>query len=215
MVTKGAHAARDISLHGRSEVLRAASRCIQRHGVHKTTMDDIAREAGISRPSIYRHFSDREDLLFALTTDHFRALTKRAHAVLARQDSFAERLVEGLLYLAENGHRDELTRFLVTHDDSEVRWHLDACDTAAVLAAEFWDVFLDAAEQDGELRSDLDRRDLHAWLGRIHLLLVSIFDVYSDRHADEYRDFLHRLVVPGFVTATTPSRSVLPDPITG
>jgi hypothetical protein len=43
---------------------------------------------------------------------------------------------------------------------------------------------------------------------------MSIFDVYSDRHAHEYRDFLHRLVVPGFVTATSPEPISSTRPLT-
>jgi len=50
----------------RSTILQAAARCIPRHGIRKTTMDDIAREAAMSRPSVYRCFADREDILLAL-----------------------------------------------------------------------------------------------------------------------------------------------------
>src|SRR4051794_25288102 len=86
----------------RAEVLQAAERCIQRHGIRKTTMDDIAREAGTSRPSIYRHFADREELLLSLSTAHTRALTVRARAVIASRGSLSDRIVEGLLCLAED-----------------------------------------------------------------------------------------------------------------
>jgi AcrR family transcriptional regulator len=173
-------------------------------------MDDIAREARISRPSIYRHFSDREELLLALGAEHLRALTARAHTVIARQTSFADQLVEGLIHLAENGQRDEITRFLVSRDDAVVLRRLDTRDAATALAADFWDVFLDAAEQAGQLRIDVDRPDLHVWLGRVHRLLLSIFDEHSDRRVQEYRNFLHTFVVPGFVPAIAPSRSVPP-----
>jgi AcrR family transcriptional regulator len=33
-------------------------------------MDDIASEAGLSRPSVYRYFADRNDLLIELNTRH-------------------------------------------------------------------------------------------------------------------------------------------------
>src|SRR5258708_196126 len=72
------HSDRPASGDVRSMILRAAERCIQRHGFRKTTMDDIARDARISRPSVYRYFADREDLLLALMSEHSRALTERA-----------------------------------------------------------------------------------------------------------------------------------------
>src|SRR4051812_49890187 len=97
----------------RAELLRAADRCIQRHGIRKTTMDDIAREAGMSRPSLYRHFAGREELLLALSTAHARALTTRTLAAIASYGSFSERLVGSLLFLAGDGHLHEPSRFLV------------------------------------------------------------------------------------------------------
>jgi AcrR family transcriptional regulator len=54
----------------RERILDAAGRCIERHGIHKTTMDDIASEVGLSRPRVYRYFADRDDLLIELITRH-------------------------------------------------------------------------------------------------------------------------------------------------
>ncbi len=39
-----------------SRVVDGALRCIARWGLGKTTLDDIAREAGCSRATVYRHF---------------------------------------------------------------------------------------------------------------------------------------------------------------
>jgi AcrR family transcriptional regulator len=61
----------------RERILAAAERCIERHGIRKTTMDDIASEVGLSRPSVYRYFADRDDLLIELITRHARALLDR------------------------------------------------------------------------------------------------------------------------------------------
>src|SRR3954452_14325261 len=123
----------------RAEVLRAAERCIQRHGIVKTTMDDIAREAGMYRPSVYRYFADREALLLAIMTKHSLALTRKAHRFIEEQGSFAEQLVQGLLFIAEHGHRDEFTRYLLAREDTDLRRVLRSTDAFAVLAGEFWD----------------------------------------------------------------------------
>lgn len=48
----------------RARILAAAVRCIGRWGVNKTSLDDIAREAGCSRASVYRSFpGGKESLL--------------------------------------------------------------------------------------------------------------------------------------------------------
>jgi AcrR family transcriptional regulator len=56
----------------RERILAAAQRCIDRHGIRKTTMDDIAAEVGLLRPNVYRYFADRDDLLLELITRRTR-----------------------------------------------------------------------------------------------------------------------------------------------
>lgn len=43
----------------------AALECFKRHGYEKTTMADIATYAGISRPTLYKYFKSKQDILFA------------------------------------------------------------------------------------------------------------------------------------------------------
>jgi AcrR family transcriptional regulator len=66
----------------------AAERFIDRHGIHKTTIDDIASEVGLSCPSIYRYFADRDNLLIDLIARHARALLDRARKSMSRKSTF-------------------------------------------------------------------------------------------------------------------------------
>ncbi len=50
----------------RSRLLDATFACLARVGIAKTSVDDIAREAGISRATLYRHFGGKSELLEAL-----------------------------------------------------------------------------------------------------------------------------------------------------
>lgn len=179
--------------------MRAAERCIQRHGIRKTTMDDIAREAGISRPSVYRYFADREDLLLALMNEHSRALTERARRFIDQFPDVEEGLVEGLVYIAEHGHRDEFTRFLASMDDSEFGRRVADTDAFATLTGEFWDPFLDAAAERGELRPGLDRHEVHVWLGSVGLILMSILDREEIPNPKAMRELVRQFVVPAFL----------------
>jgi AcrR family transcriptional regulator len=56
-------------------ILDAAATLILRWGYDKTTLDDIAREAGVSKATMYLHWKTREDL--------FGALMKRERAEMA------------------------------------------------------------------------------------------------------------------------------------
>lgn len=50
----------------RAEILEAARGLYQRYGYKKTTMDDIARAAGITKPTIYTYFKGKKDILIGL-----------------------------------------------------------------------------------------------------------------------------------------------------
>lgn len=49
----------------RAPVLAAAYRCVARYGFAKTTVEDVAREAGSSRATVYRLFPGGRDELFS------------------------------------------------------------------------------------------------------------------------------------------------------
>jgi len=54
-------------------ILDAASRLIRHYGYDKTTVSDIAKEAGISKGAIYLHFDSKESLFDALLQREARA----------------------------------------------------------------------------------------------------------------------------------------------
>ncbi|MFG2000683.1 TetR/AcrR family transcriptional regulator [Spirillospora sp. NPDC048911] len=54
-----------------TEILDATYACLNLHGVRRTTMDDIAREAGISRSAVYQYVRNKDDA--------FRRLAGRLH----------------------------------------------------------------------------------------------------------------------------------------
>src|SRR5688572_21054387 len=50
----------------RARILDAAFACAGRFGLGRTTMSDVAREAKLSRQTVYRYFPSKHDLLMAL-----------------------------------------------------------------------------------------------------------------------------------------------------
>ena len=67
----------------RDAIMAGASACFLQYGFAKTSLDDIAQRAGISRPLIYRKFKNKEDILAALYDFKFTALYPQVDAVLA------------------------------------------------------------------------------------------------------------------------------------
>lgn len=203
MVKPDLHPARrlgDSEADARRRLLAAAERCVGRHGIRKTTMEDIAREAGISRPSVYRYFADREELLLNVMSEHSRALVKKTHRMLARQASFEDAIVEGLLYLADHGRRDAFTRHLVESNDSAFSSRIDATQTQEALTSEFWNDFLLAAQACGDMRADLDLDQVHHWLANLGLMLMSLIE-RAPNDKEGHRAMIRTFVLPALVTA--------------
>jgi AcrR family transcriptional regulator len=66
----------------RAQILAAAQACFGRTGYHKTTMDDIVREAGLSKGSLYWHFKSKDEIFLAL-------LDEAENAIFAAWDDLA------------------------------------------------------------------------------------------------------------------------------
>jgi AcrR family transcriptional regulator len=64
-------------------ILEAAGRCFEQHGVAGTSIGDIARMAGCSRPTIYRYFVDRDALRTAFVHREARRVGARVLAAVA------------------------------------------------------------------------------------------------------------------------------------
>jgi AcrR family transcriptional regulator len=184
----------------RERIVAAAERCIDRHGIRKTTMDDVACEVGLSRPSVYRYFADRDDLLIELITRHARALLARARKSVSRQSSFPDQIVETVLYTADHARRDPLTRHVLDPDGTSLGKRMIASGTSAMCRAEMWDPVLDAAVANNELPPGLPRSDIHLWLGDVtKMVMRGLEDGEGD--VRRYRSILRRFVVPAFAGA--------------
>ena len=48
----------------RDEIIRAAAKRFGRHGIAKTTLDEIARDVRIGKPTIYHYFKSKDDLFY-------------------------------------------------------------------------------------------------------------------------------------------------------
>lgn len=54
----------------REKILIEAEKLLWRFGVKSVTMDDIARQVGISKKTIYQHFTDKDDIVLQVMTSH-------------------------------------------------------------------------------------------------------------------------------------------------
>jgi AcrR family transcriptional regulator len=75
--------------------LRAATTTFKYFGIAKSTMDDTAKATGISRPTVYHYFRDRDTLIAALVEQRSRRSFERAVTFIQSRDTFADQLIDG------------------------------------------------------------------------------------------------------------------------
>lgn len=105
-------------------ILGATMRCLGRWGLSKTTLDDVAREAGCSRATVYRLFPGGKDsLLQKLAMDEverfFSSIAHRLEGAGDVEDLLIDGLTEALRQLSEH---PALT-FLLEHEPTSVLPH--------------------------------------------------------------------------------------------
>ncbi|MFE9322534.1 TetR/AcrR family transcriptional regulator [Nocardia sp. NPDC052278] len=108
----------------REQLMLAARRCVGKQGYARTTIEQIAREAGSSRPNFYLHFSSKADLARAIVED----LRQRSTALMPiiGPDS----LVHETLVHAVRGwiamYRNEVDAFQLWHEASSIEPGIEA-----------------------------------------------------------------------------------------
>lgn len=77
----------------RRQILAAARDAFLQFGFAKTSMDDIARRAGVSRALVYKNFKNKEEILGAMFEQLFEGRYEMVEKVLAGRGTKREKLL--------------------------------------------------------------------------------------------------------------------------
>lgn len=81
----------------RRRILEAAVEAASVHGVARLSMSDVARTAGLSRPTLYRYFASRDELFAAALLSETQALVAQVVAELADVHDPRDAIERGIL----------------------------------------------------------------------------------------------------------------------
>jgi AcrR family transcriptional regulator len=82
----------------RRRIVEAATACIDRVGLAKTSLSDVAVEAGVTRQTVYRYFPSLADILRAVGLAGVEEFAGRVERHLASFHSAAEVAVESVVF---------------------------------------------------------------------------------------------------------------------
>jgi TetR/AcrR family fatty acid metabolism transcriptional regulator len=76
----------------REQILNAACRSFARHGLHATTVDQIARAAGVAKGTVYLYYRSKEDLLGHALTEGIAGLRTETLPIITSDAPLEARL---------------------------------------------------------------------------------------------------------------------------
>lgn len=188
--------ARGIDPAVRERLLDAVEMSLERYGLAKTTMENAASLAGVSRGFVYKHFKSKDGLILAMLVRRAERFNARARTFIEAQPDLTESLVQGIELAVRMADRDPYFGLLVGSATTDPVNRIEgAVEEALRLTGELWRPVLVAARERGELRADIRLDDLVQWIMYLELILLAGRRVLGVGDADQERQ-LREFFVP-------------------
>jgi len=164
----------NVQVEPRERVLAATYACVARFGMGKTTVEDVVKESGVSRASIYRLFPGGKDQLLRETVgwEMNRFFTRLAEAVYDAPD-FASLLEEGLVF-AHRAIQDHEVLRKVLETEPDRLLPLITVEQHRVLdfITAFLLPYLEREQRAGRVRPGVDLEVAAPYVARLVLSLI-------------------------------------------
>jgi AcrR family transcriptional regulator len=139
-------------------ILDAAASCVTAYGVERVTLAEIARRAGVSRPTVYRRWTDTREILAALLTSRVTGVWRDVPS----QGRGRKALVDRIVAVADRLRRDELIiSVLRSAPEMAIVYITERLGTSQQVLIDAAAAEIEAAQRDGSVRAG-DPRQLAA-----------------------------------------------------
>lgn len=136
-------------------ILAAAASCVRDFGVQRVTLAEIARRAGVSRPTVYRRWPDTRSILASLLTDRIVGAWRAAPSRAVGREALVARIVEVVRRL----RRDDLILTVLRADPELAMVYIaDRLGTSQQILIDMVADELRKAQQDNSVRLGDPRR---------------------------------------------------------
>jgi AcrR family transcriptional regulator len=154
----------------RERILEATYACVARYGLGKTTVEDAAREARLSRATVYRYFpGGRDQLIGDVVNWEVGRFFSRLRDAVAGAADFPTLLVDGLMFAHRAVEEHEvLQKVLQTEPDRLLPPLTVAANRVLVLISAFVAPYL----QRERLRPGVDVEDAADYVARMILSYI-------------------------------------------
>lgn len=159
----------------RDRVLDAVEACFLRHGIRKTTVEDVAREVNLSRMTVYRLFSSRDALFQSVIFRHAERFTMAMAEHLTKFSTGDEQLFEGIVYALRELPKGPLHSIFFGSDAAVMttRFAITSKDLLR-MGRYLLAPMLEPAREQGRLREGVTLEQVQGWLVRVILSFLMV-----------------------------------------
>lgn len=186
-------------------LLDAVEHCFRQRGIDKTTLADVATEAGVSRQTVYRYFGDRAGLFRQVVLRNIQRLWELIGQQSFCDEDLAARLADVLVYCIGEFPGDRSRELLLQLNALDSGMAIALSDDGLAPAMAVLQPWVTAAEQAGQLRPGIDAMLTAEWLYR---LIYSYVSLPSPRlqTRDELHGWLREVAVAGLLQSVEKPR---------
>lgn len=185
----------------RERVLAGTYACVARFGLGKTTVDDVAKESGVSRASIYRLFPGGKDQLLreAVGWEMDRFFARLAEQVYDAPD-FATLLERGLVFAHDSLREHEvLQKVLVTEPERFLPLLTVEQHRVVRFITAFLLPYLEREQEEHRLRAGVDLEAAADYVARMVLSLIGSPGRWDLDDPDEVRRLVREELLGGIL----------------
>jgi len=182
--------ATDKGQKSRRELMAIAIDCFARFGFQGSSVDRIARMAGVTKGAIYYHFRDKEDLLAAAVADRIEEFEARVQRACEGADPL-QALRSIAEVCADHAISNDRPRFIIT-------LMVEAIETNEEISTQLRDMmrrfrafvrnWIKQGQEAGTIRGDRDARSVAA--GYVSWILGAEIQLYQDPEHFDFRSAL-------------------------
>lgn len=181
-------------------ILAAAEHCFNKHSIKKTKIDDICTHANISRPSFYRFFKNKQDLLLYIARREIMKVVEKLEDILDDCNTVEEAFEEIIVYGVLEFPKSETVRFML--GPTNLAFTLKAVNEAnmgtTLHLEQGWMKIINIARAQGKLRDGFDAIEMMEWLQLLETLLIVSGSILGTSE-EKLRRQIQLFVVPAFL----------------
>jgi AcrR family transcriptional regulator len=142
----------------RKRLLQCGKETFGRFGIKKTSLEDLTRQAGISKGAFYQFFPSKEDLYFAVIRNYETAQHQRMYKLITEESDNDKQLFKMvLLEIMDQVDNDPFVRRLLAKEEFEYLWQKftpEQLEEAMTADVDFASQLVDTWKKKGKLKID-------------------------------------------------------------